>query len=103
MAIYSDRKCRLLLHQKCSHKHLHAKYKDSPEYNSCFRQRPCGIIANSGFIVDAILQVEDPTGITKVESETHQNIYTIDGRKLRTIKNQAPGVYIVGKEKVIVR
>ncbi|MBO5699344.1 MAG: hypothetical protein J6R79_05000 [Bacteroidaceae bacterium] len=63
-----------------------------------------GIIANGGFIVDAILQVEDPTGITHVESNLHKDIYTIDGRKLNTntIKNQAPGVYIVGKKKVMV-
>jgi hypothetical protein len=61
-----------------------------------------GIIANGGFIVDAILIVGDATGIDVVETTTVLPVYTIDGRRVNKLQNLPKGIYIIGNKKVYV-
>jgi hypothetical protein len=62
-----------------------------------------GIIANGGFIVDAILIVGDTTGIEVVETTTTDlPVYTIDGRRVNKLQGLPKGIYIIGNKKVYV-
>ena len=62
-----------------------------------------GIIANGGFIVDAVLSVGDTTGIEIVETATDVVIYTIDGRRVNNLQGLPKGIYIIGNKKVYVK
>jgi hypothetical protein len=62
-----------------------------------------GIIANGGFIVDAILSVGEATGIDAIETTESAPIYTIDGRRVNQARGLSKGVYIVGGKKVYVK
>ena len=63
-----------------------------------------GIIANGGFIVDAILVVGESTGIDVVETTNNNDlpVYTIDGRRVNNIQGLPKGIYIIGNKKVYV-
>ncbi|MBQ5895414.1 MAG: hypothetical protein IIW75_02460, partial [Bacteroidaceae bacterium] len=61
-----------------------------------------GIIANGGFIVDAILVVGETTGIEVVETTTDLPVYTIDGRRVNKQQGLPKGIYIIGNKKVYV-
>ncbi|MBR5466672.1 MAG: Ig-like domain-containing protein [Bacteroidaceae bacterium] len=58
-----------------------------------------GILANGGTIVDATLQVIDPTGIGSVDADSKQGaFYDLSGRKARTSQH---GVFIQNGKKVV--
>lgn len=61
-----------------------------------------GIIANGGFIVDAIIIVGEATGIDVVETTTDLPVYTIDGRRVNKLQGLPKGIYIIGNKKVYV-
>ena len=61
-----------------------------------------GIIANGGFIVDAILVVGETTGIDVVETTTDLPVYTIDGRRVNKLQGLPKGIYIIGNKKVYI-
>ena len=61
-----------------------------------------GIIANGGFIVDAILIVGETTGIDVVETTTDLPVYTIDGRRVNKLEGLPKGIYIIGNKKIYV-
>jgi hypothetical protein len=62
-----------------------------------------GIIANGGFIVDAILCVGEATGINAVDTTTDAPVYTLDGRRVNQTQGLSKGIYIVGNKKVYVK
>ena len=61
------------------------------------------IIANGGFIVDAILCVGEATGVDTVETAAEVLVYTLDGRRVNKAQGLSKGVYIVGNKKVYVK
>ena len=62
-----------------------------------------GIIANGGFIVDAILCVGEATGIESVESSQSATIYSLDGRRINNTHKLPKGVYIKNGKKILVK
>lgn len=59
-----------------------------------------GILANGGTIVDAMLRVGDPTGISNVTTTSERkSMYDLSGRRLE--KAPAKGVYILNNRKVV--
>ncbi len=64
-----------------------------------------GILANGGFIVDAMLRIVSPTAITEVETAKENVIFTVDGRRVNSSQLQqlSKGVYIVNGQKMLVK
>lgn len=64
-----------------------------------------GILANGGYIVDALLQVGDVTDIERIETNQPHSIYTIDGRKVQGVKTHdlPSGFYIIDNQKMYVK
>ena len=61
--------------------------------------------ANGDQIVDVLLEVTDATGISAVDVDNINDVYTLDGRKVNVKAGQKlnKGIYIVGGKKVYVK
>ena len=60
---------------------------------------------NGDQIVDVLLEVTDATGISAVDVDNINDVYTLDGRKVNVKAGQKlnKGIYIVGGKKVYVK